>query len=219
MHFEVPKAKTFKEFGGEYLMIVVSILTALALEHGAQTLHHNHVAHQASERIEAELGANLADLKTVIEHNRVETARLRELGKVLREGVRAKVDDEALMKTFYGKSRGVMELAIHSPTFQREAWDVAVANQAISWMSAPTQARYAAAYASMRDVQAASNGGMVRFLDGAFLQDVSSNLQMGLSNPREVYRLINQISAAYDSVNGNLIILQRDLEKARAAAH
>ncbi len=29
MHFEVPKSKKLKEFGGEYVMIVISILAAL----------------------------------------------------------------------------------------------------------------------------------------------------------------------------------------------
>jgi hypothetical protein len=48
MHFEVPKAKSFKEFGGEYLMIVISIATALALEHSVQTWHRRHMAEQAA---------------------------------------------------------------------------------------------------------------------------------------------------------------------------
>jgi hypothetical protein len=52
MHFEVPKAKKFKEFGGEYVMIVISILTALALEQGLEALHHRHLAHEAADQDE-----------------------------------------------------------------------------------------------------------------------------------------------------------------------
>jgi len=39
MHVEVPKSHSFKEFAGEYVMIVVSILTALALENGVHRYH------------------------------------------------------------------------------------------------------------------------------------------------------------------------------------
>ena len=41
MHFEVPKAKKFKEFGGEYVMIVISILTALALEAAVEQIRRS----------------------------------------------------------------------------------------------------------------------------------------------------------------------------------
>ena len=69
MHVELPKAKKFKEFGGEYVMIVISIITALGLEHAVQSYHHRHLAHEASVRIEAELRSNLAELDDAITHN------------------------------------------------------------------------------------------------------------------------------------------------------
>ena len=69
MHFEVPKSKKLKEFGGEYVMIVISILTALALEHAVQTIHHKHLAHEAADKIEAELRLNAKDVQTVLAHN------------------------------------------------------------------------------------------------------------------------------------------------------
>ena len=79
MHFEVPKASSFKEFGGEYLMIVISIITALALEHGVQTLHHRHLAHEAGTRIDAEIQANVRELDQVLTHNTAELTKLQAL--------------------------------------------------------------------------------------------------------------------------------------------
>lgn len=218
MHFEVPKAKTFKEFGGEYVMIVVSIITALALEHAAQTWHRSHVAHQASERIEAELQANISELDAVIAHNDAQAEQLNKQGKFLLAGIKAKVDDATLMTQWLEEQKGSLGLSIKGPTFKREAWDVAVANQAVSWMNAPEQVRYSGAYASMRDVQALSNGSGIRFLDGAALRNVTSDLQMGEATPRAIYRAINQMRAATESMNGNLQILRRDLQKASATA-
>ena len=49
MHFEVPKSKSLREFGGEYLMIVISIATALGIEHMVQTVHHRHKAEEAAQ--------------------------------------------------------------------------------------------------------------------------------------------------------------------------
>lgn len=218
MHFEVPKAKTFKEFGGEYVMIVVSIITALALEHAAQTWHRSHVAHEAVERIEAEVKANIAELDMVIAHNDAQAAQLNKQAKFLLEGIKAKVDDATLTKQWLEEEKGSFGLSIKGPTFKHEAWDVAVANQAVSWMDATVQERYAGAYASMRDVQALSNGGGIRFLDGAALRNVTSDLLMGEATPRAIYRAINQMRAATESMNGNLQILRRDLRQAAATA-
>ena len=69
MHFEVPKAKSFKEFGGEYLMIVVSIVTALALEHGVQTWHHHRIAAEAAAKIDQELREDAGNVAEVAKHN------------------------------------------------------------------------------------------------------------------------------------------------------
>ena len=46
MHFEVPKVKmhSLREFLQHYLMIVLSILTALGLEQWIEGAHHRHAA-------------------------------------------------------------------------------------------------------------------------------------------------------------------------------
>jgi maleate cis-trans isomerase len=75
-----------------------------------------------------------------------------------------------------------------------------------------TLERYASVYSRMREVQAIEfngNGG----LDVARYNDVMSNLEMGLSDPREIYRMIR----AYNS-NGNLDGLRQELKKAGEAA-
>jgi hypothetical protein len=215
MHFEVPKSKHLKEFAGEYLMIVISILTALALEHGAQSLHHRTLAQQASEKIDAEIRMNVEELKTVIAHN---DKRAKDL-EVIREAMLADIkgrtmDDEALMKHIVDKYKGAFSLSLHTPTLRREAWEVAVANQSVSWMSSSDLKRYSAAYALMRDIQALSGTGAAVFIDRPHLLDVMSNVQMGVSNPREVYRMINQEIASYQNSNGNLRELQTELAKA-----
>jgi hypothetical protein len=216
MHFEVPKAKSFKEFGGEYLMIVISIVTALALEHGVQTWHRRHVAEQAAVKIDQELRANAEDVATVQAHNEAEMRKLAEIAGELRTGIRNKVDDAVLMKRLVGEWRDSFNLSIKAPALRREAWEAAIASQAASWMPDETLERYASVYSRMREVQAIEfngNGG----LDVARYNDVMSNLEMGLSDPREIYRILNQMIRAYNS-NGNLDGLRQELKKAGEAA-
>lgn len=212
MHFEVPKAKSLREFGGEYMMIVISILTALALEHGVQTWHRRHVAALASARIDQELRANAEDVAAVQEHNAAEMHKLEAIARDLRTGIVNKVDDAVLMKRIAGEWRAAFNISVKSPPLRREAWESAVASQAASWMPDEALARYSRVYAKMRDVQSIEfgpNGGM----NLARYRDTMSDLEMGLADPREIYRTVNQMISAYHS-NGNLDGLGKALKKA-----
>jgi arginine decarboxylase-like protein len=102
-------------------------------------------------------------------------------------------------------------LSIHSARLRREAWESAVASQAATWMPREDLERYSNVYAGMRDVTAISLGGGVQFLDGARFRDIMSNLQMGEASPRDMYRILNQMISAYDSIDGNLLGLRKDL--------
>jgi hypothetical protein len=219
MHFEVPKAKSFKEFGGEYLMIVISIVTALALEHGVQTWHRRHVAEQAAVKINQELRANAEDVAAVQKHNEAEMRKLATIAGELRSGIRNKVDDAVLMKRLADEWRDSFNLSIKSPALRREAWDAAVASQAASWMSDEALEKYSRAYSRMREVQAIEFG-PTGGLDISRYRDAMSNLEMGLSDPREIYRTLNQMISAYHN-NGNLEGLREALESAGevAASH
>ena len=216
MHFEVPKAHTFKEFGGEYLMIVISIVTALALEHGVQTLHHRHLAHEASVRIDAEMQANVRELDVVLAHNTAELTKLDAVRKQLLDGIQAKTGNQALFDQLELKNK--LGLSVLTPALRREAWEVAVASQAVSWMTQQDLERYSGIYASMRDVQAISASGGNNFLNGAAMLDTMSNLRMGDGDPKAIYRMLTQMVSAYNSVDGNLKTLRNDLAKAAPAA-
>jgi hypothetical protein len=58
---------------------------------------------------------------------------------------------------------------------------------------------------------------MIGFLDGPRMRDVISDIQMGLSNPQAIYRVAGQMESTYDSFDGNLDMLKRELEEATGA--
>jgi hypothetical protein len=216
MHFEVPKSKRFKEFGGEYVMIVISILTALALEGVVETVHHDHLAREAGEQIEAELRLNIADIKEVVAHNEQKEKALIAAREQMLAALQAKVDDKVFIDRFEREWHTAVEMSLHSPSLRREAWEAAVASQAVTWMPHGKLEKYANSYASMRDMSALINGGAMNFLDAPRMEDVFSDVQMGIGNPKDIFRVVTQMISAYGSIDNNLQSLQTELEKARA---
>lgn len=217
MHFEVPKAKKFKEFGGEYVMIVISILTALALEAAVEKVHHTHRAREAAEQIDAEMRTNIADIKQVVAHNEQKKQALIAAQEQMLAALKAHVDDKVFIDRFEHEWHTAVDMSLHSPSLRREAWEAAVASQAVTWMPHETLERYADAYAEIRDISTLLNGGSMNFLDGPRLKDVFSNVQMGIGDPKDIYRIVTQMITAYGSFDGNLKTLQTKLENASAA--
>lgn len=216
MHFEVPKAKKFKEFGGEYVMIVISILTALALEHGVQTWHHRHLAGEAGEKIEVELRENIKDLTSAWEYNEQKRHALEQARNQMLSAIRAKVSEAELMQRFEREWGPVLGMSLKSPSLRREAWEAAVANQAVTWMPRETLERYSTAYGSLRDTSVFTQNSTRSFLDWPHLRDVMSNTQMGVSNPQEIYRAMNQMMDAYNNFDENLKALNELLQQTLA---
>jgi hypothetical protein len=214
MHFEVPKSKTLKEFGGEYLMIVISILTALALENVIESVHHNHLAHEAEERIEKELRADTREIDEVLKHNEDKLRELISVRNQMLSTLRDKKSDAEWLRRFEDDWGKKIDMSLKSPGLRREAWETAVANQAVTWLERDKLERYATAYGNMRDVSSLLNGGAIPFLDGPRMRDVFSNVEMGMANPKDVFRMVNEMISAYSSYDSNLKNLHDELQAA-----
>jgi hypothetical protein len=211
MHFEVPKAKKFKEFGGEYVMIVISILTALALEQGFEAMHHRHLAHEASAKMNAELRRTIREVDAALEHNEKKRQQLHQARDQLLAGMRAKTGDAELMQRFKKEWAEMMRLDLDTPTLHREAWEAAVANQAVTWLPRETLESYAGAYGAIRDTSTYATSGALLFLDAPRLLDIFSKAEMGTATPQEIYQLAARMVAAYDNLDNNLASLNKVL--------
>jgi hypothetical protein len=219
MHFEVPKAKKFKEFGGEYVMIVISILTALALEQGLETLHHRHLAHEAANKMNVELRQTIKEVSAALEHNEKKRLALHQVRDQLLAGIRSKTSDAELMTRFNKEWAEMMRLDLDTPTLHREAWETAVANQALTWLPRESLENYAYAYGALRDMSTTAYSGALMFLDTPRLLDTFSKAQMGNANPQEIYQLASRMVAAYDNLDANLKSLNTLLQKVVDESH
>jgi hypothetical protein len=213
MHFEVPKSKKLREFASEYIMIVISIATALALEHLVQTVHHKHLAEEAAQRMQAELSATLAEVDKVTAHNNAQIALNDQLRDAVLKDIKDKVPEKTAMENFQRASNGKFNLSVQVPSYKHEAWDVAVANQSASWMSATELQRYSSAYSAVHDSQQLASIGM-GFLSGSEYLKTMGDLKMGSSNPRDVYQVLSHMSFCYQQINNSLAELKEQLAKA-----
>lgn len=219
MHIEPPKSRTLKEFGGEYLMIVVSILTALFLEYLVETAHHRHRVHEASARMDAELIQNAKSVGKVLAHNEDKLAALKKVRKQMLEDIQHHTGDSVWMARLQREWSKQIELSIQDPTLRREAWETALADQSLSWMPRDELEHYASIYSEMRETAMALNGNNNHFLDGPRMLDVFSDTQMGEGDPKAVFRIVNQMITAYSSYDDNLKNLKDDLDHVIAQLH
>ena len=126
--------------------------------------------------------------------------------------IRNYVGDAVFLDRFKREWYKAVTMSLHSPSLRREAWEAAVSSQAVTWMPRATLERYASVYAEMRENSAILNGGSMNFLDGPRMQDVFTNVELGLGDPKDIYRTVTQMLNAYGSVDGNLKSLQDELE-------
>ena len=180
MHFEPPNTRlaSLRDFAKHYLMIVLSILTALGLEAWIEHAHHTRAAEAASLHIVTELQANLADVRTSIKTNQGLVAPLRQLddavAKDIRDGVPA-----ATINQYIQAHKQDFRLSISWPTFGSQSWDVAVANQSASWMDAAALRRYSEAYADLRETADWTSHDGTLLIDAPAMERLTTRIDLG----------------------------------------
>lgn len=217
MHVEVPKKgglASMKAFVGEYTMIVISILTALALEHGVQTWHRNHIAHDAAVKIDEEITGNLNQFKEA----GIKNAKILEHLHAVREIMRADLKSGASREVVYQHLKqafpdGFSE-SFGMPMLQRNAWEVAVASQAASWMEHDKMARYAAIYSLIRGN---SNDFTVMgtMVNGPAFANAFADMGVDKGDPLDVYHSIVQMQTSLNMVQSSITQAERIVKEFR----
>jgi hypothetical protein len=198
MHIDAPKVvvTSARDFAGKYAMFVISILTALALEHVGQKLYHYKIASEASVKIDEELRANLAEIRLVNKHNEKQFSMMDELASSLAADIKAKLPDAKIISNFNTATNGKFNLSLQTPTLRREAWDVAVANQSASHMSSDVLGRYSKAYSRLRDDQVGVPLMIQVTINGPQMINLMGDLQIGQASPRELFHVVMQMRSA-----------------------
>jgi hypothetical protein len=152
MHVEPPghAPQSLKDFGIHYLMIVAGILTAVGIEQGIEAIHHHELATQATEQIEEELKANLRETgEAIVENQRRNAALKTAIDTLTADIVQKKASDEAFVAGLSKVINGT-----RNPTLRRDAWDAAIASQALTYVGPAELRLYSGAYSTQGDAMA-----------------------------------------------------------------
>lgn len=206
MHFEEPHAPPsgLRQFLQQYAMIVLSILTALALERLAIAWNNQANAHASRTRIEAELTHNLSELEQSEQRNAENVTNAHKVEKTLFDMVRAgKPNDAAMLDA----ARPMLTLiSISTPSWQRTAWDSAISDQSAGHLPPADLRRYAEIYAFEKDMEDTTQ----LMLAGDWLTRVTDAMvdyQLGQIDGRKVTALLARYLLAEQQIDRN----QKDL--------
>ena len=230
MHLELPKARleSLRDFAKHYLMIVLSILTALGLEAWIEHAHHASAAATASIQIEAEIRANLAEVDADVQKDAKQLQKLDKIRDAVIQDLKTHVTDDVAQQHILALTKDGFDLNLKFPTLRHEAWDVAVANQSASWIERDRMQRYSAAYANARDSLNLMHEDTAILMNGTGMVDTVADLATGEVQPRQFLHVISQMRAMIGQTTQNLQVLEKQLEAAlppaeqgdaRAAAH
>jgi hypothetical protein len=134
----------------------------------------------------------------------------------------AKTDyEQALKPQLKQRLDEELKIKIAIPAFRREAWEVAVASQAASWMDAAELQRYSGIYAYQRD-SSAMIAQSVAMVNGPTIIGAVSHLQLKSNNfderSREIYRLIADYHFQLQMVQKQMQALESVIKASAAKA-
>jgi len=140
--------RSVREFLSHYAMIVLSILTALALEQVALGFEHRHEGHRAKEEIDQEIASNRHavedSLKATHENAEAWSALLHQTVDEVRDGTSTNDTRVATMKAATRQFRDAL------PSLKTTAWDAAIADHSVNYIDHEVLTRYSELYASQR---------------------------------------------------------------------
>jgi len=210
VHIGREAVTSWRDFFVRYLLIVLGILSAWAVNQWNDWRQARHIAAQTRVALHAELDSDLKDVRESLLFNADAIASQRTFRHKLVDALVAhrpesEIDKEIVTpwdRSFRDKY----------PSLRRDAWDAAVAGQAATHLDADELRRYSAAYASMRDLQTFGALGLSsaaadlrrRFADWAL------NRRMGRTDATELARLL----LLWESVEVNNEALLRGVDEA-----
>ena len=216
MHFEPPKVSihSLKDFLKHYLMIVLSILTALGLEAWIEHAHHAHAAEAASRQMTAELRQNLAETRDSLQKNGSALQSIGKLDAMLVADLKAGLPPATINRHLRAQEHG-FQLNLNWPSLPSSAWDVAVANQSVSWIEPASLKKFSAAYAAQRETEAWVQHDSVLMLDVPRVIDFRTDLDTGRDvDPQAFLYTLQQMKATVTSMKNNLQALAEQLAAA-----
>jgi len=212
MHVELPRQplSTFRDFAKHYLMMVLSILTALGLEAWIEHSHHAHAAQLSRRRMDEELQGVLQDMRQAEAMDSKSLANLKSLDAMIIADLAAGTDAAQINRHILSR-KADFTLNTSWPSLPTNAWDVAVADQSIGWIDSSALQRYSAAYTSVRTLSNWLLHDSTLVIDTPRLVDTAIDLQ--LDHPVEPYAFLRSIRQMELMLATTITVMQNAAEQ------
>lgn len=201
--------RSVREFLSHYAMIVLSILTALALEQAVLGIEHRHEGARAKEEIEQEIASN----RKTVEDSLVATRQFEKDWQSMLERTSAELKA--------GQSTNDSRLAVlaearhrfgdAAPALKTTAWDAAVADHAVNYIDHEDLTRYSQTYALQRFFSQAI-WDIVRDNAAHNLSDVSLPVFTGTADAVPTLTLLNSRVRALAIMESQLVQIDAALK-------
>lgn len=203
MHVEALEKlpRSVREFLSHYAMIVLSILTALALEQAVLRIEHHHQGERARHEIEQEILAN----RHAVEESLGLTRNYIKVWDGLLARTVADVNagqstNDSLLATIAEAKR---QFGDATPPLRSAAWDAALADRAVDYIDHDELTRFSELYASQRFF-AQALWDTVRDSAARNLSDLSLPTYLGKADPVATITMLNARTRALHIMESQL---------------
>jgi hypothetical protein len=217
MHVEVDRLPltSLKDFAKHYLMIVLSILTALGLEAWIEHSHHTHAAELSRQRMNQELRSVLQTIQHAEQMNQQSLSNLKSLDAMIAGDLASGNDTREISRKILARKNDYT-MNTNWPSLTTNAWDVAVADQSIGWIDTNSLQQYSAAYAAERTLNNWMLHDSMTLVDAPRLVDTITDLQM--DHPVDPYTILRSLRQMEDLLNTAITFLENTAEEMKPAA-
>ena len=201
MHVDVDKSSiaSFRDFAKHYLMIVLSILTALGLEAWIEHSHHGHAAARSRQRMNEELSSVLQAIQDSEQVNQKSLSNLKSLDAMVAGDLASGVDTREISRKILARKNDYT-MNTSWPSLTTNAWDVAVADQSIGWIDSASLQRYSAAYTAERTLNNWLLHDSIVLIDAPRIIDTITELQLGHPvDPNTILHSLRQMEGMQDT--------------------
>lgn len=205
-----------REFLSHYAMIVLSILTALALEQVVLRIEHHHQGERAKEEIEQEIASN----REAVEHSLTLTqdnARAWQamLSRTVAEIKAGQSTEASRLATLHEASR---EFRDALPPLKTTAWDSALSDHGVNYLSHEDLTRYSELYAAQR-LFAQAMWDMLRDSATHTLSDLSLAIALDKADPTTTVSVLNSRVRTVQIIESHLTQLDEVLKSSTEGGH
>jgi hypothetical protein len=203
--------RSWKAFGVQYFMIVVSILTALGFEQVVMSMRRANGAEAAQREIDEELRKNLKEVRECFQSN---AKRLDDLQAWDTDAIRefaTPTPNATNQQRLIASGRELwMHNSIWTPNLEHAAWDVAIANQSAGNIPTQLLRKYATAYTVQHDAEESTRSNFLT-LDKSHLINVMADVDLGKATAQDALRISRQLIVVLKQTQTNLRHVEREL--------